>query len=108
MTGRLGELLNAAEVPESAVAREATVAAAQAALATGPASSVGERVDARWGDGGRYSRGWPVPFAPRATRTAARRSWYAGSIWWGKAEVRESGSAFNGQRSARAHAGWGT
>jgi hypothetical protein len=46
MTGRLGELLNAAEVPESAVAREATVAAAQATLATGPASSVGGRVDA--------------------------------------------------------------
>ncbi len=46
MTGRLGELLDAAEVPESAVAREATVAAARAALATGPAASTVDGADA--------------------------------------------------------------
>lgn len=39
MTGRLGELLDAAEVPESAATREATVAAARAALPAGPVSS---------------------------------------------------------------------
>lgn len=46
MTGRLGELLSAAEVPESAVALEATVAIAQATLAAGPASSAREAVEA--------------------------------------------------------------
>jgi hypothetical protein len=42
MTGRLGELLNAAEVPESAVALEATIATAQATVATGPAAPVAD------------------------------------------------------------------
>jgi hypothetical protein len=46
VTGRLGELLDAAEVPESGATREATVAAARAALATGPATSVVEGADA--------------------------------------------------------------
>ncbi len=42
MTGRLGELLDAAEVPESAVALEATIATAQATVATGPAAHVAD------------------------------------------------------------------
>jgi hypothetical protein len=46
MTGRLGELLKVAEIPESAAAQEATVAAARAALPTDPASVASSVADA--------------------------------------------------------------
>lgn len=56
MSGRLGELLNAVEVPGSAVAREATIASARALLATDPAPTADGAEEPSEGTRGRRRR----------------------------------------------------